>query len=69
MDPKLEAAHRRLSERVMDWPGVNGTAIGERGGRPCLTVYVTHPEAGKRLPSALAGFPVVMEVSGPFKAR
>jgi len=30
MDPKLEAAHRKLSERVMDWPGVNGTAVGEQ---------------------------------------
>lgn len=69
MDPKLEAAHRKLTKQVMGRPGVSGTAIGERGGKPCLTVYVTDPDASKRLPRRLDGFPVVAEVSGPFKAH
>lgn len=68
MDSRLEAAHRKLTKRVMGRPGVSGTAVGERDGKPCLTVYVTDPGVGKRLPRKLDGFPVVAEVAGPFKA-
>ena len=67
VDPKLEAAHQELTNRVMDWAGVNGTAIGEKGGKPCLKVYVSDPGVGKRLPGSVSGFSVVMEVTGPFK--
>jgi len=68
MDPRLEAAHRKLTRRVMEWAGVHGTAIGEHDGKPCLTVYVDDPGVKKRLPTKLDGFPVVTEVTGPFKA-
>ena len=67
MDPRLNAAHQELTERVMGWTGVSGTAIGERSGKPCLKVYVSDSSVGKRLPGSLGGFPVVMEVTGPFK--
>ncbi len=67
MDPKLEAAHRDLTNRVMGQPGVSGTAIGQRGGKPCLKVYVTDDKAGKTLPRTVGGFPVVTEVTGRFK--
>ena len=67
MDPKLEAAHMELTNRVMGWTGVTGTAIGERGGKPCLKVYVSDSGVEKRLPSAMGGYPVVMEVTGSFK--
>jgi hypothetical protein len=67
MDPKLEAAHRELTDRVMGRPGVTGTAIGERGGRPCLKVYVTDDKAGKTLPRTVGGFRVVTEKTGVFK--
>lgn len=64
MDPKLEAAQRKLTARVMGRPGVTGTAIGERGGKPCLKVYVTEMDAGKALPRTVDGFGVVVEVTG-----
>ena len=67
MDPKLEAAHRELTNRVMGRPGVTGTAIGERGGKPCLKVYVTDDKAGKTLPRTVGGFRVVAEKTGVFK--
>jgi hypothetical protein len=67
MDPKLEAAHRELTDRVMGRPGVTGTAIGERGGRPCLKVYVTDDKAGKTLPRTVGGFRVETEKTGVFK--
>ena len=66
MDPKLEAAHRRLAARVMGRPGVTGTAIGEEGGRPCLKVYLSDRGAAKSLPESVAGFRVVVEITGPF---
>jgi hypothetical protein len=43
MDRKLEAALEALTDRVMGWTGVTGTAIGERKGMPCLTVYLSGP--------------------------
>ncbi len=67
MDPKLEAARRELTNRVMGRPGVTGTAIGERGGKPCLKVYVTDDKAGKTLPRTVGGFRVVTEKTGVFK--
>ena len=68
MDRKLEAALQALTDRVMGWTGVTGTAIGERKGVPCLTVYLSDPTIKERLPKALDGFPVVVEIAGPFKA-
>ena len=67
MDPKLERAQQELTDRVMDWDGDRGTAIGERRGKPCLIVYVSDSGVGKRLPATQGGFPVVMEVKGPFR--
>jgi hypothetical protein len=51
----------------MGRPGVTGTAIGERGGKPCLKVYVSERDAGKTLPRTIDGFRVVIEVSGVFR--
>jgi len=65
----LKAAHRELTARVMGRPGVSGTAVGERAGRPCLKVYVTDAGAGKRFPKSVGGYPVVVEVSGSFERR
>ena len=67
MSGGLEAARRELADRVMGKPGVAGVAVGERHGRPCLTVYVTDAAAGTKLPKAVGGFPVVVERSGKFR--
>jgi len=64
VDPKLEAAQRELTSRVMGRPGVTGTAIGERGGKPCLKVYVDERGVAKTLPRTIDGFRVVVEVTG-----
>jgi hypothetical protein len=63
----LKAAHERLTARVMGRRGVSGTAIGERRGEPCLKVYVTDPAAERSVPKRVAGFPVVVETTGPFE--
>ena len=67
MDPKLEAAQRKLTAKVMNRPGVTGTAIGEQGGKVCLKVYVSDEKAGKKLPRNVDGFRVVVEVTGVFR--
>ena len=67
MDRKLEAAQQELTDLVMGWDGVTGTAVGERKGKPCLIVYLSDPAVGKRLPRTQGGFPVVAEVTGRFK--
>lgn len=69
MSEELKTAHRELTERVMGRPGVAGTAIGERAGRPCLKVFVDDPSKVGSLPSELRGYPVVTETTGPFRAR
>jgi len=68
VDRKLEAAHQKLTDRVMGWKGVSGTAIGEADGKPCLKVYLSDADVKKRIPRTVGGFPVVVEVTGSFKA-
>jgi hypothetical protein len=51
----------------MGRPGVSGTAIGERGGKPCLKVYVTDADGGRSVPKRVGGYPVVVETTGTFK--
>lgn len=63
----LRAAQRELTARVMGRPGVSGTAIGERGGKPCLKVYVTDADCGRAVPKRVGGYPVVVETTGTFK--
>jgi len=48
----------------MGRPGVTGTAIGERGGKPCLKVYVADRDVVKTIPRTVDGFRVVVEVTG-----
>jgi hypothetical protein len=60
-------AQRELDGLVMGRDGVSGTAIAERGGKPCLKVYVRDAAAGRSVPKKVGGFPVVVEVSGSFK--
>jgi hypothetical protein len=63
----LKAAHRQLTARVMGRRGVSGTAIGQRGGKPCLKVYVSDPSAGRSVPKRVGAYPVVVETTGQFK--
>ena len=67
MDSKLEAAHRKLTEQVMDLPGVTGTAVGERKGKHCLLVYLKDREAARDVPRTMEGFPVETEVTGEIR--
>lgn len=63
----IKAAQRQLNEKVLGKPGVSGTAIGEKGGKPCLKVYVGDGADRGALPGRVGGFPVVVEQSGMFR--
>lgn len=63
----LAKARRQLTDRVMGKPGVSGTAVTERNGKPCLVVYVSDEKGEKAVPGSVGGFPVVVERSGPFR--
>ena len=63
----IKTAHRELTGRVMGREGVSGTAIGERGGKPCLKVFLSDREAAGSVPKKVGGFPVVVEVTGSFR--
>ena len=67
MADDIRGAQRKLNDKVMGRPGVSGTAIGEKGGKPCLKVYLSDPEAGKSVPKNVGGFPVDAEVTGSFR--
>ena len=55
----------------MSWEGVVGTATSQLdNGRPCLVVYLAYEDERlrARFPEAVEGYPVVLEVSGEFRA-
>lgn len=66
----IEEAHAALTERLIDRPGIAGTAIGACNGNPCLKVYVVRREdpALSDVPVTFGGFLVDVEVSGEFRA-
>jgi hypothetical protein len=66
----IEQVQEAHTAHLMSIPGVVGTAIGELNGKPCIKVLVTQKtaEIEKGVPKTLEGYPVVIEVTGEFKA-
>lgn len=66
MSGSVEAAHDRLTRSVIGKKGVAGTAIGTRGGKPCLKVYLEKNDRAlrRKLPRSVGGIPVDVEVTG-----
>jgi hypothetical protein len=60
----MRGALKKLTDAVIDRPGVTGTAIGLSGGRPCLKVYVEDRRAAGRIPSSIGGHRVKVEETG-----
>jgi hypothetical protein len=67
MGGDINTAQHELNGKVMGRPGISGTAIGERGGKPCLKVYISDSKAAVRVPKRVGGFPVVVETTGRFQ--
>lgn len=77
--PPSEASVERTIEEVqeaytpewMSLAGVVGTAVGLCDGRPCIKVYADGPvePLRERIPNEVEGYPVVLERTGPIRAR
>ena len=66
----IEEARRTHTDQLMSLSGVLGVGIGELDGRPCITVLVNEDSQALRdqIPGEIDGFPVVIEVTGEFRA-
>jgi hypothetical protein len=67
MPGDIKAAQRALDSKVLGRKGVSGTAIGQRGGAPCLLVYVSDAQGATGVPRTVDGFSVVIETTGSFR--
>ena len=65
----VEEAQARVTRKVIGLEGVAGTALGLLDGKPCITVYLESddPRLRSRVPRSEAGYPVVVEVTGPIR--
>lgn len=64
----MKSALDKLTKKVIDLPGVTGTAIGLSGGKPCLKVFVSGKRGSPgKIPSSMGGHRVVVEETGTFK--
>jgi hypothetical protein len=55
----------------MSVPGVVGTALGRCDGALCITILVARRtrEVEERISASVEGYPISVEVTGPFQAR
>ncbi len=63
----MKRALAKLTKKVIDLPGVSGTAIGLSGGKPCLKVFVSGNDGSGKIPSSVDGHRVVVEKTGTFE--
>ncbi len=69
-DIPITQALEEATPGLMKIEGVVGTAQGLCDGAPCIKVYVARktPELLRQIPATIAGHPVAVEETGPFKA-
>ncbi len=63
----MKSALEKLTKKVIDLPGVSGTAIGLSGGEACLKVLLSTDASSGKIPSSVEGHRVVVEKTGAFK--
>ena len=70
MPASIEQVLRAHTDAWLAIPGVVGTAIGLKQGKPCILVLVARKtkEIAARIPGKVDGYPVVIEESGRFRA-
>lgn len=66
----IEEVVRDQTDSLLTIPGVEGTAVGECEGAPCIKVYVREKtdELMARIPARLDGYPVSVRETGEFRA-
>jgi len=66
----IQQVQQGHTDEWMAMPGVVGTAIGQRKGRPCILVFTdsnTEP-VRQRIPTTVEGYPVVIQYTGEIRA-
>jgi hypothetical protein len=60
---------KKNTDSLLAIPGVQGVAVGESGGKPCILVLVNQKTTDivKKIPSQLEGYPVVVEETGTIR--
>ena len=66
----IEAVLKEHTDSLMALPGVVGTGQGQRDGEACIRVFVVKrtPALLQQIPSALDGYPVVVDETGVIRA-
>lgn len=66
----IEEALKKHTPALMKIQGVTGTGQALCHGKPCIKVFVEKltDELKQQIPAALEGFPVLIEVTGVFRA-
>lgn len=69
--PTIEEVQERHTADWVRLPGVVGTGIGRCEGEPCIKVFATRmtEEIRHEIPDEVEGYPVRVEVTGPFRPR
>ena len=65
---EVQEAHADAWEAL---DGVVGTGVGRCDGEPCIKVFVRErtPALEEEIPSRVEGYPVRLEITGPFRSR
>ena len=67
----IEQVQQEHTEAWMAIPGVVGTAIGQREGKPCLLVLAAAntEQIRRKIPSTVEGYRVLVQYTGEIHAR
>ena len=67
---RIEQVQQKHTDEWMAIDGVEGTAIGLSEGKPCIKVLTSSAaeQVRAKIPSAVEGYPVVIEQTGAFHA-
>jgi len=66
----IEQVLKENTDKWMAVDGVEGTAIGQYKGKPCIRIFasVKAEELRGKIPPAVEGYPVIIEQTGAFRA-
>lgn len=71
--PMTKTIQQVQEEHTPEWmalPGVVGTAIGQREGKPCILILTASntEQVRRKIPPTVEGYPVVVEYVGEIRA-
>ncbi|MBN1973030.1 MAG: hypothetical protein JW787_05290 [Sedimentisphaerales bacterium] len=69
-EKNIEQVQKEHTDEWMVIPGVEGTAIGQKQGKPCIIIFSSiAPKKLKNLiPSIIEGYPIIIRLTGKFHA-